>query len=75
MASRGHYEELLDAGVEIHEFNGGLLHAKTMTVDRQLFLVGSANLDRRSLELNFEVNMLGWNHDFGSLLRFLQVAT
>ena len=74
MASRGHYEALLEAGVEILEFNGGLLHAKTMTVDRQLFMVGSANLDRRSLELNFEVNMLGWDHDFASLLRFLQTS-
>ena len=73
LASRGHYATLLDAGVEIHEFNGGLLHAKTMTVDRQLFMVGSANLDRRSLELNFEISMLGWDNVFASQLRFLQI--
>jgi len=73
LASRGQYERLLSAGVEIHEFTGGLLHAKTMTVDREFFLVGSANLDRRSLELNFEVSMIGWDTDFASRLRFLQV--
>lgn len=73
LASRGQYERLLSAGVEIHEFTGGLLHAKTMTVDRELFLVGSANLDRRSLELNFEVSMIGWDSEFASRLRFLQV--
>ncbi len=72
-ASRGQYERLLSAGVEIHEFTGGLLHAKTMTVDREFFLVGSANLDRRSLELNFEVSMIGWATEFASRLRFLQV--
>lgn len=73
LASRGHYATLLQAGVEIYEFNDGLLHAKTMTVDRQLFLVGSANLDRRSLDLNFEISMLGWDNAFASQLRFLQV--
>lgn len=72
LASKSHYEQLLDAGVKILHFKGGLLHAKTLTVDRQLFLVGSANLDRRSMELNFEANMLGWNPDFAGQLRLLQ---
>ena len=44
-----------------------------MTIDREFFLVGSANLDRRSLELNFEVSMIGWDSEFASRLRFLQV--
>ncbi len=72
LASRSHYEELLEAGVKIRHFTGGLLHAKTLTVDRQLFLLGSANLDRRSMELNFEANMLGWNPNFAGQLRLLQ---
>ena len=74
LASRSHYEELLNAGVRIFHYNEGLLHAKTLTVDRQLFMVGSANLDRRSMELNFEVNMLGWNPDFTGQLRLLQLS-
>lgn len=57
-ASRSYYRELLDAGVAIHEYSGGLLHAKTMTVDGEVTLIGSANLDRRSFELNFENNIL-----------------
>jgi cardiolipin synthase len=57
-ASRSNYAELLNAGVRILEFNGGLLHAKTLTVDRQLTLIGSANMDRRSFDLNFENNIL-----------------
>ena len=74
LASRSHYEELLKAGIRIFHYTEGLLHAKTMTVDRQLFMVGSANLDRRSMELNFEVNMLGWNPDFTGQLRMLQLS-
>lgn len=57
-ASRAFYASLLRAGVEIREYAPGLLHAKTFTVDRSLALVGSANFDRRSFELNFENNLL-----------------
>ncbi|MFT3972369.1 MAG: cardiolipin synthase [Amaricoccus sp.] len=57
-ASRSYYEELLDAGVSIHEYVGGLLHAKTLTVDGDVTLIGSANIDRRSFDLNFENNIL-----------------
>ena len=43
-----------------------------MTIDRSLAMIGSANLDRRSFELNFEVNMVVYDADFSSQLRFLQ---
>jgi cardiolipin synthase len=71
-ASRSYYEPLLDAGVEIHEYTKGLLHAKTITVDRGLALVSTANLDRRSFELNFEVSLVVYDSDFASRIRFLQ---
>ncbi|MCH2137841.1 MAG: cardiolipin synthase [Phycisphaerales bacterium] len=74
LASRSHYADLIRAGVEIHEFEAGLLHAKTMVVDREVFMIGSANLDRRSLELNFEVSLLGCCSQFASELRFLQMS-
>jgi len=45
-----------------------------MTIDRDFALIGSANLDRRSLELNFEVSMLVYDSDFASQLRYLQMA-
>jgi cardiolipin synthase len=57
-ASRSYYLTLLIAGVKLHEYRGGLLHAKTMTADGQLALVGSANFDRRSFDLNYENNAL-----------------
>lgn len=57
-ASRSYYYDLLKSGVKIHEYVGGLLHTKSMTVDNVITLIGSANMDRRSLELNYENNIL-----------------
>jgi cardiolipin synthase len=71
-ASRSYYKDLIDAGVEIYEFRPGLLHAKTMVVDRCVGLVGSANLDRRSFELNFENNILFDDRAFAAELRARQ---
>lgn len=71
-ASRAYYAALLEAGVEVHEYTKGLLHAKTMTVDRNVAIVSSANLDRRSFELNLEVSTIVYDSDFASELRFLQ---
>jgi cardiolipin synthase len=57
-ASRSYYAELLNAGVRIFEFIGGLLHTKSLTIDGEVTLIGSANMDRRSFELNYENNIL-----------------
>jgi cardiolipin synthase len=57
-ASRSYYCKLLSAGCEIHEFKGGLLHAKTLTIDGKISLIGSSNLDLRSFDLNYENNIL-----------------
>jgi cardiolipin synthase len=68
-ASRSYYKDLIDAGAELYEFRPGLLHAKTMVVDRNVVLIGSANLDRRSFELNFENNMLAEDASFAAAVR------
>ena len=68
-ASRSYYKDLIDAGAEIYEFGPGLLHAKTIVVDRRVGLIGSANLDRRSFELNFENNILFENRNFAEAVR------
>jgi cardiolipin synthase len=57
-ASRSYYAELLAAGVSIHEYPGGLLHTKSLTLDGEVTLIGSANMDRRSFDLNYENNIL-----------------
>ena len=72
LASRSLFRNLLECGVRIHEFQKGLLHAKTIVVDRSTAIVTSANLDRRSFELNFEAGIIVYNADFAGQLRFLQ---
>ena len=57
-ASRSYYADLLAAGVKIHEYEGGLLHTKSLTLDGEITLIGSANMDRRSFDLNYENNIL-----------------
>lgn len=56
--SKAHYAALVKAGVQIFEFCDGLLHAKTLVVDGSVALIGSANMDRRSLDLNLENSIL-----------------
>lgn len=56
--SQGFYLGLLRAGVRLMLFEPGLLHAKLATVDGRIAMLGSANLDRRSFELNYEMNLI-----------------
>lgn len=56
--SRSYYWQLLQAGVKIYEYRPGLLHAKTLTVDGNISLIGSTNLDLRSFDLNYENNIV-----------------
>lgn len=60
-AGRSYYEEMIEAGVEIHEYQDGMLHSKVVVVDDSWSLVGSANMDVRSFRLNFEVTALLYN--------------
>ncbi len=73
-ASRSYYRELLEAGVHIHEFVGGLLHTKSLVVDDDVTLIGSANMDRRSFDLNYENNILFWDEALTSEMRSRQDA-
>jgi cardiolipin synthase len=57
-AGRSYYRDLLRAGVRIYEYQGGILHAKTICADGVLSTIGSANMDIRSFQLNFELNAL-----------------
>jgi cardiolipin synthase len=67
-ASHSYYAELLDAGVRIFEYEDGMMHSKHVVVDGKWSVVGSANMDIRSKELN-EENVVGvLDHDFARQL-------
>ncbi len=57
-AARSYYTQLLRHGVRIFEYKKGFVHSKFMIIDDNLSVVGSANMDYRSFDLNFEVNAM-----------------
>ena len=71
-ASRSYYDDLLDAGVAIQLYRGGLLHTKSISVDRAMSMFGTVNLDMRSLWLNYEVALFIYQREFADALRALQ---
>jgi cardiolipin synthase A/B len=73
-ASQARYENLINNGVTIKLFKGGLLHSKTITVDDEFALFGSVNLDMRSLWLNFEATLFIYNQSFTGELRQVQAS-
>lgn len=57
-ASYATFDDLIDGGVEVWEYQPTMMHTKTMVVDRRWAMVGSANLDNRSMELNDELVLI-----------------
>jgi cardiolipin synthase len=55
-AARSYYDELIAAGVKIWEYKARMLHSKTLVVDDDCAMIGTANFDSRSFRLNFEVS-------------------
>jgi len=58
LAARSYYDECLETGVRIYEYLPGMLHSKTLLVDRTLAAIGSANMDVRSFYINYEVTAM-----------------
>lgn len=56
--SRSYYTELLQAGVELYEYQKGFMHAKVLIVDNEIVSIGTANMDLRSFNHNFELNAI-----------------
>ena len=68
-AGRAFYEELLESGVRIFERRPPFMHAKGMIIDEAVAVIGSANLDVRSLKLNYETNLMIYDRDFINRLK------
>jgi cardiolipin synthase len=64
LAQESYYEELLEKGVQVHLYEGNFLHAKHLSIDDHLALVGSSNMDIRSFKLNAEASVLVYSPEF-----------
>jgi len=68
VAGRAAYSELLEAGVQLFEFQPTMLHAKTLCVDGAWSSVGTVNFDNRSFQLHDEVTLCVWDQRFAGKL-------
>lgn len=62
-AARSYYDTILAAGVRVYEYLPTMIHAKTMVVDEDVAIIGTANLDNRSFRLNFEIALAIYSPD------------
>ena len=72
LAQRSYYDELLDAGVNVHLYEPRFLHAKYLTIDNEVAVIGSANIDIRSFALNAEIEILLYDTRVVAELRRIQ---
>ncbi|WP_020605874.1 phospholipase D-like domain-containing protein [Spirosoma spitsbergense] len=68
-AASSYYGDLMSVGVEIYLYQKGFVHAKTMVTDEKLAVVGTANMDYRSFDLNFEVAAFVYDTDLADQLK------
>jgi len=64
--SRGNVEQLLRAGVRVYQYKKGFIHTKTVLADDDISSVGTCNMDVRSLEINFEVQLFIYDKELNS---------
>lgn len=62
--SRGHYESLIRAGVNVYEYGNGAVRSKVVSVDGETAMIGGTNLDVRKLNAQFDANILVYSKDF-----------
>ncbi len=70
-ASISYMENILKSGVEVLQYKKGFIHSKTMVVDGELSIVGTANMDLRSFEQNFEVNAFVYDRKTAEELTYI----
>lgn len=72
LAQRSYYQELLEAGVQLHRYRDHLLHAKNVTIDGAIGIIGSSNADLRSFMLNAEISLILHDHAASAALGAVQ---
>jgi cardiolipin synthase len=68
LAGHAAYDELIEGGIELHEYQPTMLHAKSMAIDGAWSSVGSINFDNRSFQLHDEATLCVWSDEFAALL-------
>lgn len=68
-ASRALYEDLLKAGARIYERRPPFMHAKALIIDSELAVIGTVNLDNRSLSLNYETSVTVYSQPFSNAMK------
>ena len=71
LCSHSFLDDMMKAGVKVHFYTGGFLHSKLMLIDDDLVVAGSANMDFRSFEHNFEINTFIYDREFAA--RMLEI--
>src|SRR5262249_12314540 len=72
LAQRSYYEGLLEAGVKIHLYQHRFLHAKHLSIDHTIVLIGSSNMDLRSFQLNAEISLLVFDPQVAAAVHAVQ---
>ena len=67
-AARSYFDELIRCGVHIYEYEASMLHSKTLVVDDNMAMIGTANFDYRSFFLNYEVCVIGYGEELNQAL-------
>ena len=67
-ATLSYARELMENGIEVYAYKG-FMHSKLIIVDDEVVSIGSANMDRRSFNLNFEINAIVYDKEFNELNR------
>lgn len=63
LSTESYIEEMLEANIRVYLYTNGFIHSKTLVVDDEIASIGSANMDFRSLETNFEINAVLYNYE------------
>jgi len=71
-AQRSYYSVLMEAGVEVHLFRRNFLHAKHLSIDEDIVLLGSSNVDMRSFQLNAEISLIAYDRETNARMRAIE---
>lgn len=73
-AARRYFDDLLKSGVHILRYHQGMLHTKSITIDGELSLFGTVNMDMRSMHLNYELMLLVFDEGFSKKVSVLNAS-